>query len=224
MNSNTDMLASTPFLGKVPMPLPVSHSIIGATIFVALDRNGDGDGSGSGAVWPRLLAAVALANAPDLDLVPGILLGDPNRFHHGVTHSLVTAVLVGIVAALVAAWFGASWPAWKGLGPPGVATALVVASLWGSHVMLDAVTHDPSPPAGVPMFWPLSSGRVSGPAVFARADKVDGAATPLQFAASLMSAHNARAVAREGLLTAPLLLLAWWSRRRTSRAPGRQPG
>jgi len=165
---------------------------------------------------------VLVANAPDFDLIPGILVGDPNRYHHGVTHSLVTALVVGGVAAAVAWLSGRPWPA-APTGPAGrgavLATGIVVASLWGSHVVLDAVTHDPSPPQGVPMFWPLSDARVSGPALFWRADKVAGEATPRQFVTSLLSWHNGVAMLREVLLTAPLLLLAVWMRNRRRGAP-----
>lgn len=61
------------------MSLPVSHSLAGA----AIDSVADADGRLG--EWRRLLLAVALANAPGLDLVPGLIRGDPNRFHHGAT-------------------------------------------------------------------------------------------------------------------------------------------
>ena len=51
----------------------------------------DADGTWVG--WPRLLLAIVLANAADLDMIPGILVGEPNRYHHvGFSHSLLFAV------------------------------------------------------------------------------------------------------------------------------------
>jgi inner membrane protein len=192
------------------MPLPVSHSLAGTGIFLAGDR------APSARAWPRLALAVAIANAPDLDLIPGVLAGDPNRYHHLGTHSLITAVAVGAVAACLAAIARRYWPTSFGGARAALATGAIVAALWASHVVLDAVTHDPSPPHGVPMFWPVSDLRVVGPPLFWRADKVAGAASPAQFALSLLSWHNATAMAREVLLMLPLVALAWWSRRQLS--------
>ena len=208
------MLATDPLGSKAIMPLPVSHSLAGAGIFLAGDR------VPAVRAWPRLALAVVLANAPDLDLLPGVFLGDPNRFHHGATHSLITALGVGVAAAVLATACHRYWPTRFAVRRAALATGIMVAMLWGSHVVLDAVTHDPSPPHGVPMFWPLSDARVSGPAIFWRADKVPGAATPTQFVASLISWHNAVAMLREIAITLPLVLTAWWWSRR--RGPGRQ--
>lgn len=201
------MLAIGTPSGKTIMPLPVSHSLAGVGLFVAGDRAPAAPG------WSRLALAVVIANAPDLDLVPGLLLGDPNRYHHGATHSLVTAVVLGLLVAGAVALGARAWPTRFGARHAALATGVMVAMLWGSHVLLDALTHDPSPPHGVPMFWPLSDARITGPELFWRADKVAGAASPTQFLGSLVSWHNAAAMAREALLMLPLVGIAWWSRR-----------
>lgn len=189
------------------MPLPVGHSLAGATLYAAFDRQ---PGRASLA---RLGVAVLLANAPDLDLLPGIVLGDPNRYHHGVTHSLLTAMAAGLLAAVVVWMIGRAWPL-RGSLPGAIATGVMVASLWASHVILDAFTLDLSVPVGVPMLWPLSEARVSWWPLFERADKVVGAASPAAFVTSLMSLHNLRAVLREAALLLPILALVSWSRRR----------
>ena len=46
---------------------------------------------------PVVLLFVLFANAPDLDFVPGILLGDPGAYHHGISHSLGFALMVAVV-------------------------------------------------------------------------------------------------------------------------------
>ena len=97
---------------------------------------------------PRLLAAaVALANAPDLDFIPGLLIGAPHAFHRGVTHTVLAAVLVGAAAVLIArrlrpasAWRIGCW----------------AAATYGSHLLLDYLTVDVVPPAGAQFFWPFS--------------------------------------------------------------------
>jgi len=189
------------------MPLPISHSLAGASIFWALDRDGTARHRG------RLLAAVVAANAPDFDLLPGLLIGDPNRFHHGPSHSLFT----GVVLAFSLAWLlgpRRCWPLRPGW-PRGVAaTALMLALCWGSHILLDSLTYDPSPPVGVPMLWPLTPDRVSIAPLFARADKMPGPGSAGAFVSSLLSAHNARAAGVELLALGPLAALLWWRRAR----------
>src|SRR5262245_2242945 len=83
---------------------------------------------------PLLLAgAVAPANAPDLDFVPGILMGRPGLFHRGVTHTLAAVLVVTLVAWLI----GRQRPL-AGWTP--VRAALWVGAVYGSHLLLDFFT------------------------------------------------------------------------------------
>src|SRR2546425_12502035 len=43
-----------------------------------------------------LLAAVGLANGPDLDFFPGLVIGHAGAYHRGVTHTLAAVVVVGL--------------------------------------------------------------------------------------------------------------------------------
>jgi membrane-bound metal-dependent hydrolase YbcI (DUF457 family) len=94
--------------------------------------------------------AVVAANAPDLDFVPGILMGAPGRFHHGPSHSLVAAAIAG-VAALAFAWPLARDTALRLAG----LTALALAS----HVLLDMLSSWADAQHGVALLWPVSSDR-----------------------------------------------------------------
>ena len=51
--------------------------------------------------WQPLALYLFAANAPDLDFIPGFLIGDPNRYHHGVSHSIGFAVLFALAFSLV---------------------------------------------------------------------------------------------------------------------------
>ena len=66
---------------------------------------------------PMLLLAVTMANAPDLDFVPGLVVGAPALYHQGVTHSLALGLTVAFVAAIVL----------RRLGTPVAVTFLVSA-------------------------------------------------------------------------------------------------
>ena len=96
-----------------------------------------------------LAGAVLLANAPDLDFVPGIVIGAPAIFHRGPTHTVLAALVVGLVAAGIGWWrrpggHGAGW--W----------AAFATAAYGSHLLVDFVTIDQIPPYGAPFLAPLS--------------------------------------------------------------------
>ena len=188
------------------VPLPIGHSLAAGVIYTTLDEDGTLRG------WRRLLIAVGLANAADLDLLPGMLIGDPNRFHRGASHSLITAVAVGLLVAAIA-WRMRRWE-WKLRGDllrGPYQTAWMVALMLGSHVLLDAFTADPSAPVGQQILWPVSMAWMQIYPLFERADKIVGPATAGEFLRSLISMHNLRAMALEVVFVGPLLLWArWW--------------
>src|SRR5579883_2594427 len=79
------------------MALPVGHAAAGYLAYEAVRPAGR-----HRAGW--LATALLLANAPDLDYLPGLLVGHPDAWHRGVTHSLAAALAVAAgVTALAAA-------------------------------------------------------------------------------------------------------------------------
>jgi hypothetical protein len=192
------------------MPLPVAHALVGGAVCVAADRDGDK------ASWQRLGLAVLLANAADLDFLPGLLVGDPHRYHRMAAHSLGWALLVAVVAAwLVRRGLAGVWPLRPGLPQGAVGTALMVGVLWTTHALLDSLNADYTEPIGVMIFWPVSTAWVPSLPFFYNIEKVAGPASLTEFASSLFTLHNARALALEFAVTAPILGLAlWWRRRR----------
>jgi hypothetical protein len=116
----------------------VGHLLAGASAYAA--------GSGSGAHAKTLLALVLVGSlAPDLDFVPGILIGDLRAFHHGISHSLMSAAAFGVLVYLVAIW---SMP------DSAARAAVLAATAYAVHVVLDfaSVTEG----RGVPLLWPVS--------------------------------------------------------------------
>jgi len=199
------------------MPLPVAHSLAGAAIYKGLDADG------SLVTWPRLLLAIFLANSPDLDMIPGILVGEPNRWHHvGFSHSAVFAVVFALAVGLLAAATGRRWPLWSGRLSAVTGTALMVALLLLSHDLLDAVTQDGRPPIGIPMWWPFSNMAVHWGDWFPYVEKLGGEGGALQFVGSLVNGHNLYAIMWEILTLAPVLaLVAWWRARHDAQRSSR---
>jgi membrane-bound metal-dependent hydrolase YbcI (DUF457 family) len=101
-----------------------------------------------------LAGAVVLANAPDLDFVPGLVLGQPDAFHRGVTHTLGAAMVMTAVTWLLARWRRAERPGWWDC---------LAAVAYGSHLLVDWMTVDAVPPVGIQMLWPLSDAWLHAP-------------------------------------------------------------
>lgn len=119
------------------MPLPLGHTAIGLAAYETLP---------SAQNPPSRLAVAAyitfLANLPDLDILFGLLLhGNGAAFHRGPTHSLIFAVLAGVIAFQM----GRVWSAIPRFGF-GLSFALIF-----SHVLADLLLTD----APVSLLWPL---------------------------------------------------------------------
>ncbi|HED14885.1 MAG TPA: metal-dependent hydrolase, partial [Gammaproteobacteria bacterium] len=93
-----------------------------------------------------LILSVVAGNAADLDFLPGLLSGDLNRYHHQASHSLLAALLVGILVWRLLAHRYAQ------AGRAGLLTTLAYCS----HLLADYLTADYRPPLGIPLFWPFS--------------------------------------------------------------------
>ncbi len=136
------------------MPSPVGHSLAGLVVGHLTQlwpgRREAASGPGRRSKLGGLLFLVMLvfaANAPDLDFLPGLLIGDPDRFHHGPAHSLGAAILFGVVSGLVARLCRARHPLQVGV---------VMMLAFSSHLFLDMFSLDRRPPNGVPLLWPLT--------------------------------------------------------------------
>ena len=168
------------------MATPVGHALAGVAIGLAL--------RGGRASLALAVGGAAAALSPDLDFVPGLLAGDPSRFHHALTHSLGAAMMVAALAALIARHERGRW-------------SLVVGTAYLSHLLLDYLTVDDSPPNGIPALWPL------GDAVFL--SPIALLPPVLHSDGNAISLHNVLVALRELALLGPLVLFAGlWRRRR----------
>ncbi|MCS6770460.1 MAG: metal-dependent hydrolase [Kiritimatiellae bacterium] len=176
------------------MPSPVGHSILGLAIGALWALPRDAPGSWRDALALRgdrkaLAAAVFAANAPDLDYLPGLWVGDLNAFHHGPTHSIL---FVTVLAAAMA--FG-----WRREDRIAAFGWLLLAGL--SHLIADVFTDDRRPPFGIPLWWPISDASVHSPvSVFWNLRKREWS--------DFIQWHNAAAVGIEMVVTLPIALAA----------------
>lgn len=177
------------------MPSPLGHALGGIAAGYFLrgrtsepcadrdvePRRGPGDGPRR-----RLFPCLAFAAAgllPDIDFLVG--------WHSRYTHSVGAALVVVLIVHY--AWPAASWR-----------QAVAVGAAYASHVLLDWLGSDATPPIGIMALWPLSTEFYQSnlqwfPAIW-RTYR-DGFWT-----------HNAGAAVWEALVLGPVAAVAWWWR------------
>ena len=120
------------------MATPVGHSLVGYLLYLTfykdyrLFKN-----------WKIITLYVFTANAPDLDFIPGIFIGDANRFHHGISHTLAFSLLFALIMYMI----------------PRFRTRkdfIIFFLLYFAHVAIDFFTADTGAPFGIMLFWPFT--------------------------------------------------------------------
>jgi inner membrane protein len=173
------------------MPSPIGHSLVGYVVF----RSGV-EAAGLSKTW-FLGTCLLIANAPDFDFLPGLLIGEANRYHHRITHSAGFAILVALLFAFLAKF-------WKRVSFTKHFT--LVFGLYSSHLALDYFSLDTSQPYGIPVFWPVSTRYFIAP--YALFTDIHRDSSTLSFFGSLFVLHNLWAVSLELALCLPLIVLA----------------
>ena len=174
------------------MPSPVGHALAGVAVALAVERTTRHD-----LRWRSLLiACVSLAVLPDIDLLYQPIL-------RAVTHSIGSAIFVMIVAAVVTG---------KVTRRSGLVIGLACGAAWSSHILLDWLGTDANPPRGIKALWPFSDRWfISNWDVFLGTER-------RHLFTSDAVRQNLRAIAREILVLAPIVLalaFASWSTRKT---------
>lgn len=194
------------------MPSPIGHALGGA-LFGGLFADGSARDTGSRPAprrwWRDALVLAAVGLLPDLDFVLGA--------HSRYTHSLGATLAAGVVAWLIvrsaagaARGDGARASdravVWGG-APRTLSWAFAVAAAYGSHVLLDWLGHDTTPPIGIMALWPFSEG-------FFQSDLHLFMAISRRYWLANFWSHNLAAVAWELALLGPPTLAVWWYRSR----------
>ncbi|HNR93358.1 MAG TPA: metal-dependent hydrolase [Kiritimatiellia bacterium] len=175
------------------MSSPVGHSVIGAAfgvLYFLKPAGRRGLWVQAAEKWPWILGAALFANLPDIDYIPGVMAGELNLYHHGVTHTLGWAALVSLLV----------WIPLRPKGARGRELSLIFLLLF-SHLALDWVTADGKEPYGIMILWPFSNNYfISEVPLLPHLRKADFT--------ELLDPYNFRIMAVEILRTLPVLLLA----------------
>lgn len=189
------------------MPLPVAHSAAGLAGYLVFKK------AQTNTTKSRELAFVGLclflSTVQDIDFLPGFMIGDIGRFHHGPSHSLFVSTGLAILMAM----FAMTWL--KGIGKKRIFAACMISSL--SHPVLDYFSEDTSVPYGVPLFWPFDIGYYISPfALFM--DVRRNQDSIFNFFKSLINRHNGMQIVIESFF-AGLILFAILGTQNRSRLP-----
>jgi membrane-bound metal-dependent hydrolase YbcI (DUF457 family) len=170
------------------MPSPVGHALAGLAVGVlaagprSLVRAIDPPAA-KRPIDTAMLAMfpfACLGVLPDIDLLFGV--------HSMYTHSVGASALVGLLARAVTG-------SWR--------LAAAAALAYASHILLDWMGNDTTPPIGIMALWPLTSEYYESQLhVFMPISRRYWLPGFLQ--------HNFTAVVRELLLIGPFALLAFW--------------
>ncbi|MEB3281157.1 MAG: metal-dependent hydrolase [Lyngbya sp.] len=187
------------------MPSPVGHSLAGVCGYILAQPH-----------IPKrhrlsvLFASVFIANAPDLDILVGIVLrGEPGIFHRQATHSLIVAILIGLLTALIARSVKLKEWNWLGLWTGGVYT---------SHIFLDLMVADDALPFGVQAFWPFTADYFIFPLTIFGGFNYGGSGL-FGFLFSLFTFQNLIFILQEIVILAPCIWLTWlWEKYRRKKA------
>ncbi len=173
------------------MALPIAHATAGYLV-QRLGRR-----RAPGVDWPLALAFMAIGNLPDVDFVVGFLLGRPGTFHRGISHTVVAAIVFGIVGGTLLRWWrgGRWWP-----------VVLLCAAAYGSHLLVDAFTIDQRGPAGAQFFWPFSDAYYISPVTLFGEILIDGTSRQ-GFIWSIVAWPTVWVLAREALIAGLAVVL-----------------
>jgi hypothetical protein len=165
------------------MPSPVGHALAGAAAGWALGGPPRRRGSdGRREVWRHGLVFALLGMLPDIDLLLPVE-------HRTMSHSLTAVIVVGVAAALLTA-----------RGRPGLAAG----AAYGTHVLLDWLGTDTTPPIGIMALWPFSQ-------AFYESRLHLFFAVSRRFRTREFWVQNTRALLRElAVLVPPAVLAGWW--------------
>ena len=166
------------------MATPVAHYLVGLSISRGLASSSP---ARKKVPWLAVVAVI-----PDLDVLPGLLVGDLGRFHHGPSHALLMAVVFALVGA-VALDAGR----WRRVA---AGTALLMV-LYASHAGLDYFTGEATGAFGVPLLWPWTSAEYQSSV--ALLPQVQHSSAPL------ISIHNLLLIIRELFVFLPLAGLVY---------------
>jgi membrane-bound metal-dependent hydrolase YbcI (DUF457 family) len=148
--------------------------------------------AGFEALWRKrahFFGILFMANLPDIDYLPGALMGQLNAFHHEFTHTFGWIIAVAVATGLL----------WRKRERVGWTFFAFLFAAGASHLVADFFSDDDHPPYGIMALWPFTDRfYISSVSIFwslRKATWVD-----------VFQWYNVRAALHEALLLAPVIV------------------
>lgn len=173
------------------MATPLGHGLAGAILCIGFRRAG----------WetPSVAAAVVVANMPDLDFLPGMLVGWPSKYHHGASHSIGATVIAALALTLLAKVTDRNRTFHR--------HAIFFGACYFSHIVIDYFTVDTGLEIGIPALWPFSLD------LLIASHPIFGDVKRTPFLDPSVITHDLwNLVIESAIFLPPLLALLYWSR------------
>jgi len=167
---------------------PVGHTLFG--MILAGPKGRPVHGIGREFLWIMLFACL-----PDIDLLLGLWKNQVNSCHRQWTHSIGFVFLCGMLVFLWANRRFERRIQWR--------RAMGSSLLVFSHLVIDILTRDGSPPYGIPLLWPFDGRYIYSPVIIF--PSLVKSQESRHFLGSVFSAHNAWSVLVESLVLGPVL-------------------
>ena len=119
------------------MPLPLAHALVGASAAAALLP------ASRSRQWKPILIGAFLGVCPDFDYALNFMRISGGGWHHGFTHSIVFAFLLGLLTVVILR-------DWK------VRSFILFSAATASHTLLDYLITESR---GVALWWPFTDHR-----------------------------------------------------------------
>lgn len=176
------------------MATPIGHMLAGFAVSRLIPAEARAEAT------TLTLLCVGVAIIPDLDVLPGLVLGMPVLFHGGMSHSLTAALIVSTIAALL--FPSTHLKRWQ--------IFALCFSAYGSHLLLDFFNRDGREPFGIPLLWPFVDQTFIAPfpiliGMRHASNTTDGI---MAFLDGVFSRYNILSVTVEVLVVTPYLWLA----------------
>ena len=175
------------------MASPIGHLLAGYTIYSSIGRRVPKGRSSM--IWMCMFMAIA----PDLDFIPGLVLGQPALYHQGISHSFGCALTVSLALAWLYGHGGRAF----------VGTCVALFLSYSSHLAIDFFAPDGRVPYGQPLLWPIEHSHYISPfAIFWGFHHAGSASSStFQWVTSIFSLHNLGAIAVELAIMSPIIVL-----------------
>ena len=181
------------------MASSLGHSLLA----LAADRTVEGPGFCR--TWHWIAVVIFCANAADLDFIPGLIVGDLNRYHRLASHSITALIGFSLICTFLA---------WR-CNRQALRIGLWCGLFYATHLLLDWMSTDTRPPVGIPLLWPFLDHTYSSPFVLALGISHGGTgASTLAALRDLFSLRNLQVMLMEVMLLGPILALSLWVRKR----------